>query len=66
MGQVLSNLMGNAVQYCHGTKPVSVTIPGNDSLALFVSVHNFGPAIPAESQWAIFPVVDARPSAGFG
>ncbi|MGC2087037.1 MAG: HAMP domain-containing sensor histidine kinase [Bradyrhizobium sp.] len=30
MGQVLSNLMGNAVQYSDGTRPVSVTISGND------------------------------------
>lgn len=54
MGQVLSNLMGNAVQYSDGTRPVSVTISGNDPLALVLSVHNFGPAIPAESQRAIF------------
>ncbi len=54
MGQVLSNLMGNAVQYSDGTRPVSVMISGNDPLNLVVSVHNFGPAIPAESQRAIF------------
>lgn len=54
MGQVLSNLMGNAVQYSDGMRPVSVTISGNDPLTLVVSVHNFGPAIPAESQRAIF------------
>jgi signal transduction histidine kinase len=65
MGQVLSNLMGNAVQYSNGTRPVTVTISGNvDPLAPAVSVHNFGPAIPAESQTGNFPVVDTRPRVG--
>jgi signal transduction histidine kinase len=54
MGQVLSNLMGNAIQYSHASGPVTVTISGNDPRTLSVSVHNFGPPIPAESQKAIF------------
>lgn len=53
MGQVLSNLIGNAVQYCDG-RPVTVTISGNDPETVSVTVHNFGSPIPAESQKLIF------------
>lgn len=54
MGQVLSNLMGNAIQYSDASSPVTVTISGNDPRTLSVSLHNFGPPIPAESQKTIF------------
>lgn len=54
MGQVVSNLMGNAIQYSDGSGPVTVTIAGNDPRALSVSIHNFGPLIPPESQKTIF------------
>lgn len=54
MGQVISNLMGNAIQYSDGSGPVTVTISGDDPDALRVSVHNFGDPIPAKSQKTIF------------
>lgn len=53
MGQVLSNLIGNAIRYSDG-RPVTVKISGNDPEIVSVSVHNFGAAIPAESQNLIF------------
>nr|WP_249153270.1 sensor histidine kinase [Bradyrhizobium diazoefficiens] len=54
MGQVLSNLMGNAIQYSDSCSPVTVAIAGNDPDAVTLSVHNFGPTIPVENQRAIF------------
>ncbi|WP_459592739.1 ATP-binding protein [Bradyrhizobium diazoefficiens] len=54
MGQVISNLMGNAIQYSDGSGPVTVTISGNDPDMLHVSVHNFGDPIPAKSKKTIF------------
>lgn len=54
MGQVISNLMGNAIQYSDGSRPVTVTISGNALHTLRITIHNFGPPIPAESQKTIF------------
>jgi signal transduction histidine kinase len=54
IGQVLSNLMGNAIQYSDPGSPVTVTISGNDPDTVTLSVHNLGPAIPVENQRAIF------------
>ena len=47
MGQVISNLLGNAIQYSDGSGPVTVIISGDDPDTLRVSVHNFGDPIPA-------------------
>jgi len=62
--QALTNLVGNAVQ--HGTpgKPIGVSARGRVDEVTF-SVHNEGPAIPAEQQAAIFQEgvrVGARPA----
>lgn len=54
MGQVLSNLIGNAIQYSDASTPIVVMISGNDPLSVRVSVHNFGKPIPAEKQKLIF------------
>jgi signal transduction histidine kinase len=54
MGQVLSNLMGNAIQYCAPSSPVSVAISGTEPEKVVVTVHNFGPPIPAENLKIIF------------
>lgn len=54
MGQVLSNLIGNAIQYGDVSRPVIVTISGNDPETVSVSVHNFGTPIPPEKQKTIF------------
>ena len=54
MGQVLSNLMGNAIQYGDASTSITVKICGNDPEKVSVSVHNFGTPIPAESQKMIF------------
>jgi signal transduction histidine kinase len=54
MGQALSNLIGNAIQYSDASRPITVRISGQDAKTVSVSVHNFGAAIPAESQKTIF------------
>jgi signal transduction histidine kinase len=51
--QALTNLVGNAVQHGESGKPVRVSARGMaDEVTL--SVHNEGPAIPADQQAAIF------------
>jgi signal transduction histidine kinase len=54
MGQVMSNLIGNAIQHSDASGPVAVAIAGTDPSTLGVSVHNFGPPIPIERQKSIF------------
>lgn len=54
MGQVLSNLIGNAVQYSDGSGPITVTISGMAASTVEISVHNFGEPVPPEKQKAIF------------
>ncbi|MET4745632.1 sensor histidine kinase (plasmid) [Bradyrhizobium sp. vgs-9] len=54
LGQVLSNLMGNAIQYGDVSGPITVTVAGNDPNAVTITVHNLGPPISPETQKAIF------------
>ena len=61
--QALTNLVGNAVQHGAPGKPIGVSARGRVDEVTF-SVHNEGPAIPAEQQAAIFQEgvrVGARP-----
>ncbi|MGY2173120.1 sensor histidine kinase [Pseudomonas gingeri] len=51
--QMLQNLIGNALQHGASQRKVTLTlIGGEDSVSL--SMHNFGPPIPAESLATIF------------
>jgi signal transduction histidine kinase len=54
LGQALSNLMGNAIQYGDASKPITVTIAGKDPASVEVNVHNFGSPIPPDVQETIF------------
>ena len=54
LGQALSNLMGNAVQYGDASKPVTAKIAGKDPKFVEVSVHNSGSPIPPVVQKTIF------------
>jgi signal transduction histidine kinase len=54
MGQVLSNLIGNAFHYSDASSPVTVSVSGTDAETVNVNVHNFGTPIPAENQTTIF------------
>lgn len=54
LGQVLSNLMGNAVHYGDAASPITVTVAGNDPDAMTIEVHNLGTSIPLDAQKSIF------------
>jgi signal transduction histidine kinase len=54
LGQLLSNLIANAIQYGDASKPVTALIAGNDPAFVEVSVHNSGSPIPLDIQKTIF------------
>lgn len=54
LGQALSNLMGNAIQYGSDCTAITTTIAGKDRGFVEVSVHNSGSVIPPEVQKTIF------------
>ena len=54
LGQVLSNLLGNAIQYGDESSPIMVGVAGDDPGAVIITVHNLGPPIPPETQRSIF------------
>lgn len=53
IGQLLSNLIGNALKYGHQDGTVTVTVHSTDSQAR-IAVHNEGDPIPQEMHRAIF------------
>jgi signal transduction histidine kinase len=53
IGQMLSNLLGNALQYSPENSPVLVTIAGEED-ELLISVHNDGDPIPPSKINVIF------------
>lgn len=54
LGQVLSNLMGNAIQYGDVSSPITVRIVGQDAETIIITVHNLGLPIPSDAQKVIF------------
>jgi signal transduction histidine kinase len=54
LGQVLSNLMGNAITYGDVSSPVTVMVAGIDPDTVTVTVLNLGSPIPPEKQKVIF------------
>ena len=53
IGQVFSNLLGNAVQYSFKDTPIGITVKG-DPTEVVLSVHNEGVIIPADKIARIF------------
>ena len=53
LAQVVSNLVGNAVQHGAGDRPVTVSIDGDED-TVAVRVHNEGAPIPASLRASIF------------
>jgi len=53
IGQIFSNLIGNAIQYSFRDSTVTVTVKGTSEEVL-VSVHNYGVPIPPEKIGIIF------------
>jgi signal transduction histidine kinase len=63
IAQVLSNLIGNAIQ--HGTLgPITVTVRDATADALAIEVHNVGQAIPQPAQARIFDAFNRDATAG--
>jgi signal transduction histidine kinase len=63
MGQVFSNLIGNALQYSPADSTISVRIVGEADQVL-VSVHNDGEPIPPDEQRSIFKSLTRGTDAG--
>lgn len=61
--QLLSNLMGNAVQHGSPTTPISVTATSTDT-DVVLAVHNFGPPIPEDVIGVIFDPMKRYQSSG--
>ena len=59
IGQVLSNLLGNAVQYGFTDSPIGVTVEGNAE-GVLLSVHNHGVPIPPDAIAGIFDSLNSR------
>jgi signal transduction histidine kinase len=53
MGQVFSNLIGNALQYSPDNTAIAVSITGQGDRVL-IAVHNEGDPIPLGEQKTIF------------
>ncbi|HEX2571993.1 MAG TPA: PAS domain S-box protein [Polyangia bacterium] len=54
LGQVISNLVGNALQYSFPERPVGVTLDGTQDEEVSLEVHSVGPPIPAERLATLF------------
>jgi signal transduction histidine kinase len=61
--QVLSNIIGNAVEHGDAGGTVSVTVSGNDDEAV-VAVHNRGPGISPEQLNGIFGPMKGKDTSG--
>ncbi|WNO52822.1 sensor histidine kinase [Stakelama saccharophila] len=64
MGQVFSNLIGNALQYSPEDGSITVTISDQED-RVCVSVHNEGDPIPADKQKTIFQSLARGVDRGF-
>jgi signal transduction histidine kinase len=65
IGQVFSNLLGNAVQYGFTDLPIEVTVSG-DPKAVSLSVHNEGVPIPKDAIGGIFEAMIRGGAEGSG
>lgn len=77
LAQMMSNLIGNAVQHGDPLSPVSVSLRADPDQVVRITVHNHGPAIAPEFRQKIFdPLVrgvvleaefrNSKPSVGLG
>ncbi len=63
IGQVFSNLLGNAIQYGFQGSPIGVDVKGDEPAAVTVSVRNEGVPIPPEIIGKIFdPLTRGAPN----
>jgi signal transduction histidine kinase len=61
IGQMLANLIANAVQHGAPARPVSVAVTG-DAETVSVRVHNEGPPISADAQQNLFSPLRQEPT----
>ena len=54
MAQLVSNLVGNAIQHGLSNTPVTLTITGTDARSVTLVVRNQGAAIPPDRRSSIF------------
>lgn len=54
MGQLVSNLVGNAVRHGYPSTPVKITTASDDADWVTLLVENQGPAIPVDGRSSIF------------
>jgi signal transduction histidine kinase len=60
--RALWNLVTNAIKYGDASTPIALRVTGDDDTAR-VSVHNWGPPIPADARATIFDAYVRTPSA---
>ncbi|MGE5100829.1 MAG: sensor histidine kinase [Deltaproteobacteria bacterium] len=63
MAQLVSNLVGNAVQHGHQNTPVEIITVGDDPTVVTLTVRNQGPAIPPQRRFSIFDPLNRTPAA---
>jgi signal transduction histidine kinase len=63
MAQLISNLVGNAIQHGQQNTPVKITTSGGDRDWVTLTVGNQGPAIPLERRSSIFDPLNRPPQA---
>jgi signal transduction histidine kinase len=61
MEQLISNLVGNAIQHGQQNTPVKITTSGGDRDWVTLTVGNQGPAIPLERRSSIFDPLNRPP-----
>jgi signal transduction histidine kinase len=64
LAQVISNLLGNAVQHSPPGTPILVRVNGTRAEMLVLEVHNSGPGIPIEIRDVVFEPFRGRKSRG--
>ncbi len=63
ISQVLSNLIGNALEHCSDRTMVTVAVQG-DNKEITIAVHNSGPAIPTDQLNGIFNAMKRKQTTG--
>jgi signal transduction histidine kinase len=64
ISQALTNLLANAVEHGSAAMPIRLCVDGEGHGEVTVTVHNCGPAIPAERLEGIFNPMKARDAGG--
>jgi hypothetical protein len=64
VAQLVSNLVGNAVQHGYQNTPITIKIAGNDPDSVTLVVENQGAPIPADRRLSLFDPLNRRIQAG--